>query len=43
MGKKLKARTGKERRTMKLGRFAGLSERRRSVDRRKPRTHNYFF
>lgn len=43
MGKKLKARNGKDRRTLKMGRLTGWMERRRSVERRKPRAHNYFF
>ncbi|MDP2786001.1 MAG: hypothetical protein Q8O38_15620 [Sulfurimicrobium sp.] len=43
MAKKLKARTGKDRRTLKLGRFADWMERRSSVQRRKPQSHNNFF
>ncbi len=43
MGKKLKSRTGKDRRTLKLGPIATWMERRSSVERRKPRAHNYFF
>lgn len=43
MAIKLKARTGKDRRTLKLGRLSGWMERRRSDERRKPRARNYFF
>lgn len=42
MGKKHKARTGSDRRTLKLGPITTWRERRRSVERRKPR-HSYFF
>lgn len=43
MGKKYKARTGRDRRTLKLGPITTWMERRRSVERRKPRAHGYFF
>ena len=43
MANRLKARTGKDRRTLKLGPLSGWMERRRSVERRKPHARNYLF
>jgi hypothetical protein len=43
MANRLKARSGKDRRTLKLGPLSGWMERRCSVERRKPRARNFFF